>query len=174
MSCDRLSDGASLGNTRHERMTRDPIVAHANQLWLALWRGRQQLIDGGVADEHAHPAIEGARGTAALQVAQDCHSHILAQSLGQHHAHMLAADKAAIAIARALGNHHNAIAAAGNPAGSQHRTHRGFPVVGIGRALRNQHPVGPAGQRAHQGQIPTVAAHHFRRQRCAGGSLRCC
>ncbi len=157
----RFGHGARLLHAFHQRQVGNPVVAHADQLRFSLGIGIQQLFHRGLADQRAHPAVEGAWRAAALDVPQDRHPGIFTQPLLQHFAHLLAGNWVSVAVAGAFGNHHHAVAAAGRPPCSQHIAHQRFPVVRFRRAFGDEHPMRRPGQAAHQGQVAAVASHHF-------------
>jgi hypothetical protein len=152
---------ARLGHTGHERHAGDAVLAHADELRLALGRGAEQLEHGGVAEQRAHPAVEGARRAAALHVAEDRHAGVLAEALLEQPLDLVDRDRVAVAVARALGHHHDAVAAPALAAGVEHLADMAFPVVNLGGLLGDEDPVGAAGDGAHEGEVAAVAAHYL-------------
>lgn len=150
----------SLLHAKHQGRVSYPVVAHTNHLRFTVLGGRQQLLNGGVADQCAHATIEGAWRTAALNVAEDSHACILTKPLLQHLPHLVARDRLAFLVARPFGDNDNAVTVTGRPTTAQTLAHLLLPVVWR-RAFRDQDIVRTAGDRAHQGQIATVAAHHL-------------
>ena len=88
-------------------------------------------------------------------------AHVLVQPVGQHLAHVLGGDGIAELVPRTLRDDHREVAAACGPTGLQQIAHLGFPVVHARRMFREEGIVCAAGQRAHQGQVAAVAAHHL-------------
>ncbi len=111
------------------------------------------------AQQSAQVAVVGAGRAAALDVAQHGDAHVLAQSLLQHFFHVPAGDGVALAVARPFGDDDHAVAPAHLSPLLQLLAHAQFPVVHVGRRLRDEHPVRAGGHGRHERQIAAVATH---------------
>ncbi len=117
VSSDGGGDGVGLFDTMHKWRTGDPVAAEPNHCGRAVRAGRQQLLDGGVAQERAQIAIEGAGRAPPLHMPEDRYPRVLPQAIFQHPSHVLAADRLTVPIAGAFGDDDNAAPASGGPAG---------------------------------------------------------
>ena len=165
VSGDGRRDRARLLDALHQRQMRDAVVAQADDLRLILGLAGEQMLDGSVPEERAHPPVERARRAAALNVAQDRDAHLFVQVRFEHLSHALARDRVAVAVARAFGDDDRAVPPTGRAARRQHPTHLVLPVVGIRRVLGEENPVSGAGQRRHQRQVAAVPAHDLDHER---------
>ena len=93
----------------HEGRTRHLVVADADELWLAFGCGGEQFPDSGVADDGAHIPIEGAGCAAALDMAQDRHTGVFLQPLGEHLFHIFGRDGIPVAVDGAFGHQHHVV-----------------------------------------------------------------
>ncbi len=125
-----------------------------------LVRRLDQPMDRGVAEHGSEVAVERARRAAALDVAEDRHASVLAETIFEHGLDVIGGHRLAVDVAHALGDEHDAGTAADAAAGAQHVAHRRLPIR-AGRALRDQDEVGTRRQAAHQGEVAAVSAHHL-------------
>jgi hypothetical protein len=80
---DPLGQLACPGDALHEGHGGHLVVAHPDQPRSGLGGGGQEFLDGRVAKDGAHRAVEGAGRAAALHVAEDGDPDVLAQLLGE-------------------------------------------------------------------------------------------
>ena len=171
LGLDALGHRVRLGHALHQRGADQLVAPDADQLGAGVGAHHQQPLDRGVAEQRGQVAVERAGRSAALHVAEDRHLGLAAQLLLQRPLHVVHGDRVAVPVVGALGDDHQVAPATVLPAGPQHRTHQLGPVVGDRRALRDEHPVRPGGQRRHEREVAAVPAHHLDHERAlvAGG-----
>ena len=142
----------------HEGDAGDAVAAHAQDDGFILSRGRQDLLDGGVAQQRGHPAVVGRRSAAALHVAEDRHAGILARALLDRVCNQLRGQLVAVAVVGALSHQDDRLATAGLAAEAQVLRQLVLPTRAR-RILGREHVVGAARDSRHEGQVAAVAAH---------------
>ncbi len=153
---DRLGRGDGL----HQGHPGDPVVVDPDELRDVVGVGAEDLQGSGVPHEGGHPAVVRGGGTAALHVPEDGDPGVLAESLGDQVGDHLGGHRLASLIGHALGHDHEVVPAARGTTGSQARD-QGVLPPGSGPDLGDQDVVRPAGDGAHDGEVPAVPAHHL-------------
>ena len=142
----------------HEGDARDAVATHAQDDGLVLSRGRQDLLDGRVAQQRGHPAVVGRGGAAALHVAEDRHARILTGALLDRVRDQLGRQLVTIAVVRALCHQDDRLAAAGLATEAQVLSQVILPAR-TRRIFGREHVVGAARNSRHEGQVAAVASH---------------
>ena len=156
---DEVTDRSGGRDAFHQRRPAQVVPVDADQLRLVVGR-LDELLHRGMPEQGAEEAVEHARRTTALHVAEDRHPCVLTESLLEDALDMTRGDGLSALVAGALRDQNDVGPAARLAAGPQHGAHRFLPVV-TGWALRNDDEVGAGGQSGHQGQIAAAAAHHL-------------
>ena len=142
----------------HEGDAGDAVAAHAQNDRFILSRGRQDFLDGRVAQQRGHPAVVGRGGAAALNVAEDRHAGILARALLDRVCNQLGRQLVAVAVVGALSHEDDGLAATGLAAETQVLRQIILPARARG-VLGREDVVRTACDSRHEGQVTAVAAH---------------
>ena len=158
--CDDVGDRPGLVDTVHEGRTDDLVAADPDELCLGPGR-HDHLLHRCVAEDRAEIPVEGARRSAALDMAETRHPGVLAEPLLESLLDVLGGDRVAVEILGAFGNDREVAAPPDAPSGREGPAHRFFPIVGVWGTLGDQHPVGACRHGAHQCQVAAIATHHL-------------
>ena len=155
---DQVLHGTGVVDGLHEGDAGDAVAAHAQDDGLILSRGRQDLLDGRVAQQRGHPAVIRRGGAAALNVAEDRHAGILTRAFLDRVCDQLGGQLVALAVVRTLSHQDDGLAAAGLASEAQVLRQLVLPTRAR-RILGREHVVGAARDSRHEGQVTAVATH---------------
>ncbi len=155
-----LRDRMGLLDTFHERRTDDLVLFQPDQLW-HITRRSEDLFDSGVAEHRAQVSIKRAWRPAPLDMPETGDPGVLPKSFLDGLFDVLGCDGVAMTVLGTFCDDDDVESPTDRTACLERIDHRVFPVVLLGRILRNQDPVSTGRDRAHQRQIATVAAHDF-------------
>ena len=155
---DQVLHGTGVVDGLHEGDAGDAVATHAQNDGFILSRGRQDLLDGRVAQQRGHPTVVGRRSAAALHVTEDRHASVLARALLDRVGDQLRGQLVPVAVVGALCHQDDGLTATGLSAHAQVLGQVVLPARARG-VLGREHVVGATGDRRHEGQVTAVATH---------------
>ena len=155
---DQVLDRARVVDGLHEGDARDAVATHAQNDGLVLSRGRQDLLDGRVAQQRGHPTVVGRRSATALHVAEDRHASVLARALLDRVGNQLRGQLVPVAVVGTLSHQDDGLTATGLSAHAQVLSQVVLPAR-TRRVLGREHVVGATRDSRHEGQVAAVASH---------------